>query len=148
MMPNLDKLNHLPAQQAKTEFLKCCGSRAWAESMTTQRPFGSKDDLLNFAERIWQNLDPKEWLEAMSHHAKIGVEGSNVQTLSSLAEWNRKYEDKFGHPFLICLTGKSAEEILSSIKIRFRNDTTGELQNSIVEALKITKLRLEKLLAG
>lgn len=35
-----------------------------------------------------------------------------------LAEWNRKYADKHGHIFIICASGKSAEEMLVAIRAR------------------------------
>lgn len=36
----------------------------------------------------------------------------------SLADWNRKYEDRFGHIFIICAAGKSAEEMLAAVQQR------------------------------
>jgi len=161
IVPNLDKLNHLPTSQAATEFLRVCGSKKWADTMVELRPFLSVNDLFTFSERTWKNLDPQDWLEAFSHHPKIGdqnkvdkwaqqeqsgVQGSAEQVLTALVEWNKKYEEKFGYVFLICATGKSAEEMLSSLKIRMRNDARNELQIAMGEAMKITKLRLEKLL--
>lgn len=35
-----------------------------------------------------------------------------------LAEWNAKYEDKFGHVFIICASGQPANQMLAAIKAR------------------------------
>jgi hypothetical protein len=39
-------------------------------------------------------------------------------TLQSLADWNGKYEAKFGHIFIICAAGKSADFMLNAVKTR------------------------------
>ena len=81
------------------------------------------------------------WLEAFEAHPRIGdVESLRKKfdafsamskgeqaasaatatdaTLRSLAEWNNMYEAKFGHIFIICAAGKSAEFMLDAIKAR------------------------------
>ena len=35
-----------------------------------------------------------------------------------LAEYNKKFEQKFGHIFIICASGKSASEMLAAVKAR------------------------------
>jgi 2-oxo-4-hydroxy-4-carboxy-5-ureidoimidazoline decarboxylase len=56
------------------------------------------------------------------------------------------YEDKFGFIFIVCATGKSADEMLAMIKIRLNNNANAEMRNAAKEQNKITQLRLEKLL--
>ncbi len=53
--------------------------------------------------------------------------------------------NKFGSIFIVCATGKSAEELLSNLKARLNNAKDEEIQNAASEQNKITKLRLEKL---
>ena len=36
-----------------------------------------------------------------------------------LAEWNRRYEERFTHIFIICASGKGAAEMLSEVKSRY-----------------------------
>lgn len=43
----------------------------------------------------------------------------NQNCVQALAEWNGRYEAKFGHIFIICATGKSAEEMLAAIQQRW-----------------------------
>ena len=68
-------------------------------------------------------------------------------TLEALARGNRAYERKFGYIFIVCATGKSAEEMLALLQARLGNDPDTELVNAAREQRAITRLRLEKLLA-
>src|SRR5690349_14163337 len=42
---NLAWLNGLPAEDAESEFLNCCGSTEWARRMAAARPFAMLDEL-------------------------------------------------------------------------------------------------------
>ena len=55
---------------------------------------------------------------------------------------------RFGRIFLVCATGKSAEEMLQLLNTRMGNDPTIELRVAVGEQAKITRLRLEKLLTS
>jgi OHCU decarboxylase len=168
MHENLARLNALDAAEAERELLKCCGSQAWARELAAQRPFGETDELLKSADEIWWRLDAQDWLEAFAAHPKIGGKraareqdaqaqswseqeqsGARVAeqaTLDELAEANRDYEERFGHIFIVCATGKTAGEMLALLRARQSNDAATELRNAAEEQRKITRLRLEKLL--
>jgi len=169
-MNGLASLNSLSAADAEREFLKCCGSTSWAQQMTAERPFNSFPDLCDRAERIWWSLNSADWLEAFRSHPKIGgkkaavptgaeaqqwsedeqsgVRDSAQQTLDDLARLNQSYEEKFGYIFIVCASGKSSEEMLALLRQRLKNDPAEELRIAAAEQAKITKLRLEKLLAA
>lgn len=163
----VQRLNSLPVAEAQEELLKCCGSRQWAERMIAERSFESVADLIAKADRVWWTLEQGDWREAFLSHPKIGErkaaaatseqskqwstaeqagigEASN-STLATLAELNRKYEDKFGYIFIVCASGKSSEEMLGILRSRLRNDPDEELRIAAAEQAKITKLRLQKL---
>ena len=168
MNQSLNRLNELSANQADVEFLKCCGSTRWAQTMTQARPFAGLDDVLTGADRIWWSLSEADWLEAFRAHPKIGetkaakaqsaeaqkwsaqeqsgVTQASASTISELAERNREYEDRFGFIFIVCASGKSSEEMLAIINERIRNKAETELRAAAAEQSKITRLRLEKLL--
>ena len=57
------------------------------------------------------------------------------------------YEERFGHIFIVCATGKSAEEMLDLCRRRLHNDPREELAVAAEEQRKITRLRLSKLVA-
>jgi len=168
MNEKLEQLNQAARELAEADFLNCCGSQVWARKMTDARPFADAAALITQAERIWQNLDAQDWLEAFTAHPKIGAkkavshqsaqfaewsrgEQSGTQTaaefiLDELAKANNLYERKFGYIFIVCATGKSAEEMLDFCRKRLKNSDNEEIQIAADEQRKITEIRLKKLL--
>ena len=67
-----------------------------------------------------------------------------MDTLTELSKFNDEYEKKFGYIFIVCATGKSAEEMLSIIKSRINNDPEEEIMNAMKEQNEITKIRLNQ----
>lgn len=165
---NLAALNALPPQLAEAALLACCGSTRWARRMVIRRPFESLEELLEASGAIWQELAPEDWREAFSRHPKIGDkprQASDTErgwsqqeqaaakltselTAATLAEGNRAYENRFGYIFIVCATGKSAEEMLAILQQRLQNDADTELRMAAEEQQKITELRLRKFLAA
>jgi len=167
-MINLKRINEWGVSQAKLEFGKCCGSTKWVEAFIKSRPFHTTDSLFKVAESIWYALDKKDWLEAFSHHPKIGdlnaikekfhstkhfaegeqagVQNASIETLTEFISLNEVYEKKFGYIFIVCATGKPAEEMLAVLKERIKNNAAIEIKIAMEEQNKITKLRLEKIL--
>lgn len=168
MKEAFERLNNLSAHEAEAEFLKCCGSTLWARRMEKARPFHDLEELRAAADSIWWSLDQGDWLEAFSHHPKIGekksereqavqargwseqeqagTESAGETTREKLADYNRAYEKKFGYIYIVCATGKSAEEMLAICKDRLQNDSGKEIRNAAEEQRRITHLRLQKLL--
>jgi 2-oxo-4-hydroxy-4-carboxy-5-ureidoimidazoline decarboxylase len=166
---NLDQLNHLPTQDAWTAFERCCGASAWVEHMCGARPFRSPQALAEAAERGFELLGPDDWREAFAHHPRIGdvaalrekfaatahwagdeqkgASSADDATIEALAAGNRDYEARFGFIFIVCATGKSASEMLALLQARLPQKPETELKIAAEEQRKITRLRLEKLLA-
>lgn len=135
--------------------------------MAAQFPMADVADLLHTAGRVWHECRQEDWLEAFGHHPKIGdldslgkkyagtgasMEQSgtleaSMKILEALAEGNKVYEQKFGYIFIVCATGKSAEEMLGLLRERLGNDPAKEILVAMYEQEKITRLRLEKLLS-
>src|SRR2546429_179385 len=78
---------------------------------------------------------------------QAGADGAAEATLTALAQENRAYERRFGHVFLISATGKTAAEMLGALRRRLTNDPATELRLAAEEHAKITRLRLDKLVA-
>jgi OHCU decarboxylase len=168
MDQSLSRLNRLSAEDAEAEFLKCCGSTRWAKQMSEARPFAGLEEVSVKADAIWSSLSAEDWLEAFCAHPKIGErkaaakqsqqaaswsaqEQSQAQqaaevTKAAIAERNRVYEDRFGFIFIVCASGKSADEILSALNDRLANDADTEMRIAAEEQRKITQLRIDKLL--
>lgn len=151
------------------KFEKCCGASNWVRIMESNRPFHCIDDLFQKAETIWFSLSTNDWLEAFTHHPKIGdinslqnnfhqtkslskneqsgLNDASEKTLVELAKSNQLYEDKFGFIFIVCATGKSAGEMLALLKRRLENNLDIEILNAAKEQNNITQIRLQKLLS-
>ena len=164
----LERLNSLPAGEAESELLKCCGSHEWARLVIAARPFEGVDDLVGKSDRVWWSLEPRDWQQAFHSHPKIGetkaaaavaaesqkwsaseqsgIRNSDQATVAALAELNREYEEKFGYIFIVCASGKSSTEMLAILRDRLENNPDEELRNAAGEQAKITCLRLMKLL--
>jgi 2-oxo-4-hydroxy-4-carboxy-5-ureidoimidazoline decarboxylase len=161
-------LNELPSEEGRKVLLGCCGSTAWAEQMDQRRPFRMLEDLFEAARVVWFRLPTADWLEAFAAHPQIGgdvnAKGQNERSgewskeeqsgitvadraiLKDLLEANRLYRKKFGFIFIVCATGKSAEEMLAISRARYGNSAETELQIAAEEQFKITEIRLYKLL--
>ena len=64
-----------------------------------------------------------------------------------IAAGNAEYEARFGHVFLISAAGRDAPEILAALTERLGNDPATELRVAAEEQRRITRLRLERLMA-
>jgi OHCU decarboxylase len=164
----LAEFNALPSKNAESLLQDCCGCSRWAASVATQRPFPSVSALYEFADTSWQNLGRTEWLEAFSHHPQIGEKAATGSTSartwaegeqkgasaaredvkSRLAAGNHAYFEKFGYIYIVCATGKSAEQMLAILEQRLQNDAASELPIAAEQQRLITRIRLGKLLAG
>jgi len=164
---NLQEFKLLNEVEKKELLQRCCGSSAWVNKMVAAFPVEDLDDLYIKAENKWKDCQEEDWLEAFKHHPKIGdinslkekfantskwaegeqsgVNYSSQHILEALAEGNKAYEDKFGYLFIVCATGKSAEEMLRILNLRLQNNPVDELRIAAAEQNKITRLRLQKL---
>ena len=79
---------------------------------------------------------------------QAGVADGAAATLAALAQGNVTYEKRFGHVFLISATGKTPDEMLGALRGRLSNDPATELRVAAEEQAKITRLRLDKLVAS
>ena len=76
------------------------------------------------------------------------MSGSDGTVLADLAAGNRAYEERFGHIYLVCATGRSAAELLGILRERLRNEPEAERQVMRDELRKINELRLTKLIGA
>lgn len=165
----ISDLNNLEKAQLVQELGKCCGSRSWINKMTEVFPVMDYDELADRADEKWAECKEEDWLEAFTHHPKIGDINSLKEKFASTAQWasgeqsgmqnaddnilhaladaNEAYEKKFGFIFIVCATGKSASQMLELLEMRMKNERDYELRVAAAEQAKITKLRLEKLIS-
>ncbi len=164
----IDALNSLDERALHQAFERCCGSSRWGAGVAVQWPFADKATLWASAENAFGTLARADWLEAFAHHPQIGdIEslrakfastrswarneqaGTSIAseaTLRALATGNADYLAKFGYIFIICATGKSADEMLAALQARLPNVPAVELPLAAEQQKLITYLRLNKLL--
>jgi OHCU decarboxylase len=163
----VDELNALSQAEARTALEACCGSTSWIEKMIALRPFSSVHDIFAAADEVWSETGPEDWLEAFRHHPRIGERKAEVSQGGVAAGWsageqssaavaergvqdrlvaiNRRYEERFGFIYIVCASGKSADELLSIAEGRLGSDRESELRIAAEEQRRIMQLRLRKL---
>ena len=163
----LRHFNCLGQAEAVAALRDCCASQQWAQSVAEARPFESLEAVKAASDKAWEATEEADWRQAFDGHPRIGerkaaggqsaaakkwsgneqsgVDAAQDTVKAALAQGNVDYEAKFGFIFLICATGKSAQEMLDALKGRLDNDPQDELRVAAAEQHKITTLRLEKM---
>jgi 2-oxo-4-hydroxy-4-carboxy-5-ureidoimidazoline decarboxylase len=168
-MERWERINAALPEDARAQLQVCCGSSRWINRMLARVPFASREAALQAARDEWFALDFTDWREAFDHHPRIGAHTSSVaQDFSpaaslatvlsaseqarvaaaaddvkrALAAGNRAYEERFGHIYIVCATGKSGEEMLAILNARLENDPETEIRVAAEEHAKICDLRL------
>jgi len=157
---SLEAFNAAPAQDAEREMLACCASSAFAATIAGGRPYPYADALRAAVDAAFTRLSWADILESLSGHPRIGDRATGVSAAEqsgaasatdrvrqALAEGNRAYEERFDHVFLICASGRSGQEMLDQLRARLGNDPEAERAVVREELLKITRLRLTKVLS-
>ena len=157
----LGSFNAAPAQDAERDILACCASTAFAKAIADGRPYQDPAALLTAVDAAFDALNWDDIVESTNGHPRIGdratsrgmsaAEQSGAATASEqvrqdLAEGNLAYEKRFGHIFLVCASGLSGQEMLARLRARLGNDQDAERTVVRAELLKITRLRMTKLL--
>jgi 2-oxo-4-hydroxy-4-carboxy-5-ureidoimidazoline decarboxylase len=166
MNPVLARWDVLPEPEAAQEILPCCGSQRWAHALARLRPYADTAKLLAQSDEVWSQLDPSDWDEAFASHPRIGEKKAPAAATVKSAAWsteeqsgvqragdnvrerlkngNDHYERRFRRIYIVCATGKSAEEMLAILERRLENDDATELLEAAEQQRQITQLRLRK----
>lgn len=165
MNPILDTFNGTDNDAALASLISCCAAHRWALSVATLRPFKDEETLFTTADSIWNKMQEPDWMEAFHAHPRIGerkpaeasaqskewsnqeqaaVHDSHSAILAELAVGNERYEERFGFTYIVCATGKSAEEMLAILQARLKNDRQTELREAAEQQRQITQIRLRK----
>ena len=161
----LAEWNRAVAEDALDAMIACCGAKRWASAMVEQRPLASIVELSEAADRAWSEMQEVDWLEAFACHPRIGerkavhasaqsfawsrqeqasAASASERILSELAEGNALYAERFGFTYIVCATGKSAEEMLAILRQRLASDRDTELREAAEQQRQILQIRLGK----
>ena len=165
MNATLAAWNAADEASAFNAMIACCGSRRWAAAMVALRPFESVTNLSLAADEVWSTMEEPDWLEAFACHPRIGgrkpehavarsaewsaqeqasTAQAAEQVLADLAAGNALYAERHGFTYIVCATGKSAEEMLAILNRRLAGGRATELREAAEQQRQITQIRLGK----
>jgi 2-oxo-4-hydroxy-4-carboxy-5-ureidoimidazoline decarboxylase len=156
------RFDQLPVDDARALLLRCLSAPEWAERVLAERPFGSRERLVDAADRAARELSADDVEAALAGHPRIGErpaaghraahnaaaserEQSGVEAgdHDRLLAGNRTYEERFGHVFLIRAAGRTGPEILAELERRLGNSPEAERDETADNLRQIAMLRLE-----
>jgi 2-oxo-4-hydroxy-4-carboxy-5-ureidoimidazoline decarboxylase len=159
----LDEFNSAPDDATLRVALgECCTAQAWVARVVAGRPYPDREALQRASDTASAELDDPGLSEALAGHPRIGeradsawsrqeqagVSGADADVRMRLAQCNAAYEERFGHVYLVCATGRSADELLALCERRLANDADSERAVVLGELAKINRIRLDKLLGA
>lgn len=152
----LARFNTLEETAALAELHEACAATAWARHLLAARPFATAEDLY----AAMAELSAEDLAEAMAGHPPIGrpkpgdatssreqagMAGAAEELKAEMLELNLAYQDKFGHVFLICATGRTGEQMRDAALERIGNSPEQEREIVRTELGKINRIRLTRL---
>ena len=153
------RFDDLTEDEAVATLLACCASPQWAARIAAARPYADLGALLEYADTVLTNLPDSEIDAALAGHPRIGDRPDNAASareqsavtdadravLADLREANEQYERTFGHVYLVCASGRTAEELLAVLRTRLGHDAATERLILRDDLVKITRLRLTRM---
>jgi 2-oxo-4-hydroxy-4-carboxy-5-ureidoimidazoline decarboxylase len=159
---SLAAFNGLAEAEASRLLTGCCAARRWVSQVAAGRPFESVDAVLQRSDAAVAGLTLADLEQALSGHLRIGerpggdsggswreqsgVDRDDRALMRALADGNRDYEQRFGHIYLVCASGRSGAELLALLRGRLGNDPAAEWRVVRSELEKINRIRLARLL--
>ncbi|POX43940.1 OHCU decarboxylase [Streptomyces sp. Ru71] len=158
--PGLARFNASEEDAARAALLEACSSTAWAQRLLAARPYAGPEDLYAASDAAMAELTAEDLEEAMAGHPPIGrpkpgdptsareqrgMAGASEELKAEMLELNLAYQEKFGHVFLICATGRTGEQMRDAVKERIGNSPEQEREIVRTELGKINRIRLARL---
>ncbi|MXM63940.1 2-oxo-4-hydroxy-4-carboxy-5-ureidoimidazoline decarboxylase [Streptomyces sp. HUCO-GS316] len=158
--PGLARFNDLEEHTALAVLHEACASTAWGKRLIAARPYTTADDLYAASDAAMAALTAEDLAEAMAGHPPIGrprpgdpasareqrgMAGASDELKAEMLELNLAYQEKFGHVFLICATGRTGEQMCDAAKERIGNSPEQERETVRTELGRINRIRLARL---
>jgi 2-oxo-4-hydroxy-4-carboxy-5-ureidoimidazoline decarboxylase len=133
---------------------RCLAVERWARALADGRPYGAVAALLARADELSASLTDDEIRAALDDHPRIGdptgaggmsereQSGVDDADAARLRAANVAYEQRFGHIYLVCASGRSGVDILTDLAERMTHDAATELGVVRRELGRIAHLRL------
>ncbi|WP_078870872.1 2-oxo-4-hydroxy-4-carboxy-5-ureidoimidazoline decarboxylase [Streptomyces caatingaensis] len=154
------RFNALEREAARTALLEICASTTWAGALLDRRPYPDVRALLAASDAAVEALDAADLAEALAAHPPIGrpapgdarsareqrgMAGAPDDLRAEMLGLNLAYQEKFGHVFLVCADGLSAEELLDAVRRRISHPPEREREAVRAELARINRRRLAAL---
>ncbi|MFF0162250.1 2-oxo-4-hydroxy-4-carboxy-5-ureidoimidazoline decarboxylase [Streptomyces sp. NPDC005263] len=158
--PGLARFNALEEHAASAELHEVCASTAWVTRLLAARPYADTGSLYAAGDTATAELTPEDLAEAMAGHPPIGrpepgdptstreqrgMADASEELRAEMLDLNLAYQDRFGHVFLICATGRTGEQMRDAVKERIGNPPEREREIVRTELGKINRIRLARL---
>ncbi len=157
----IQRYNAGPAEERYAELLRCVAVPRWARALVDGRPYADVAQLRRHAAELTAGLTEAEVLLALADHPKIGqrvssgwsraeqsgVDDRNAELAEALRAGNVAYEQRFGHIYLVCATGRDGADLLADLTARLTNEPAEEIDVVRTELGRIAELRLTRILA-
>ncbi len=85
---------------------------------------------------------------SIAEQKALGLDTLADDRATEIQDLNAAYSERFGFPFILCVTRHTRASILSNFKRRLNNPRDVELQTALAEIGMITRLRLVALVDG
>ncbi|UUN30109.1 2-oxo-4-hydroxy-4-carboxy-5-ureidoimidazoline decarboxylase [Streptomyces sp. FIT100] len=159
--PGLARFNALEEHAAAAALHEACASSAWGSKLLAQRPYATAEALFAASDAAMAELTAGDLAEAMAGHPPIGrpksgdptsareqsgMAGATDALKAEMLELNLAYQERFGHVFLICATGRTGEQMRDAVRERIGNTPEREREIVRTELGKINRIRLSRLL--
>ncbi|MFD8804412.1 2-oxo-4-hydroxy-4-carboxy-5-ureidoimidazoline decarboxylase [Streptomyces sp. NPDC059597] len=160
--PGLARFNALEEPAARAALHEVCAATEWVRRLLAARPYAGPDELYAAADTALAELDETGLTEAVAGHPPIGrpkpgdpasareqrgMAGASDDLRAEMLELNLAYQERFGHVFLICATGLTAERMRDALKERIGNTPEREREIARAELGRINHIRLTRLVA-
>ncbi|MBM7170240.1 2-oxo-4-hydroxy-4-carboxy-5-ureidoimidazoline decarboxylase [Streptomyces sp. G44] len=158
--PGLTRFNALGEAAATAALHEACASSAWGSKLLSRRPYATVEDLFAASDAAMAELTADDLAEAMAGHPPIGrpkpgdptssreqrgMAGASEELKAEMLELNLAYQERFGHVFLICATGRTGEQMRDAVRERIGNSPEQEREIVRAELGKINRIRLTRL---
>jgi len=158
--PGLVRLNALEEHAAYAALHEACASSVWTRRLLAARPYATVEDLCTTSDAAMAELTADDLAEAMAGHPPIGrpkpgdptsareqrgMAGAAEELRAEMLELNLAYQERFGHVFLICATGRTGEQMRDAVKERIGNSPEQEREIVRTELGKINRIRLARI---
>ena len=132
----------------------------WVAARTAQaRPFGSRKELHVALCRTVRQAHEDEKLaliraypdlvgdavltnESRAELKSAGLADLSPDEMERFRDFNQRYREKFGFPFIICARLNKKDAILKAFSLRLENSREQEIETALAEICQIAELRL------